>query len=300
MAGNGGDTRVLVTGSNGQLGMELQRLYKEGRFKEGPILFADMDVLDICNWSDVRSYLGTNRINVVINAAAYTNVEQAETDEKAAYAVNRDGVGVLAQVCAELGIYLVHVSTDYVFDGTQDEPYREDDRPNPTCVYGASKRAGEEEMLKAGGDGLIVRTAWLYSAFGKNFVKTMMRLSREREEVHVVADQFGSPTWARDLAEALLVMIGAGHRAHKRGIEIFHYTNEEHCSWCEFAMAIMHKIHANCVVNPIATSEYPATCRRPMYSVLDKTKIKRVYGLYIPTWEAALEKMLADPELKIQ
>ena len=295
-----GDTRVLVTGGNGQLGTELQRLYKEGRFKEGPMLFADMDVLDICNWSDVRSYLGTNRINVVINAAAYTNVEQAETDEKAAYAVNRDGVGVLAQVCAELGIYLVHISTDYVFDGTQDEPYREDDLPNPTGVYGASKRAGEEEMLKAGGDGLIVRTAWLYSAFGKNFVKTMMRLSRERSELHVVADQFGSPTWARDLAEALLVMIGAGRRVHKRGIEIFHYTNEEHCSWCEFAMAIMHKIHANCVVNPIATSEYPTVCRRPMYSVLDKTKIKRVYGLYIPTWEAALDKMLADPELKIQ
>ena len=148
MADNGGDTRVLVTGSNGQLGQELQRLYREGRFKEGPMLFADRDVLDICNWSDVRGYLGVNRIGVVINAAAYTNVEQAETDENAAYAVNRDGVGVLAQVCAELGVYLVHVSTDYVFDGTQDEPYREEDQPNPTGVYGASKRAGEEEMLK--------------------------------------------------------------------------------------------------------------------------------------------------------
>lgn len=300
MTDSGSETRVLVTGCNGQLGLELQRLYREGRFKEGPILFADRDVLDICSWSDVRGFLGTNRIDVVINAAAYTNVDKAETDSKSAYAVNRDGVCVLAQVCAELGVYLVHVSTDYVFDGRHDEPYREDEPTNPIGVYGASKRAGEEKMLgEADLNGVIVRTAWLYSAFGKNFVKTMLRLSREREDVHVVADQFGSPTWARDLAEALLVMIGAAHRRHKRGVEIYHYTNEDQCSWCEFAMAVMHLTHAACVVDPIATAEYPTTCQRPMYSVLDKTKIQRVYGLHIPTWEASLEKMLQDPELKI-
>lgn len=215
-----GDTRVLVTGSGGQLGRELQRLYKEGRFMEGPMLFADRDILDVSSWSDVRNYLGSNRIDVVVNAAAYTNVDQAETDEKSAYAVNRDGVRVLAQVCAELGIYLVHVSTDYVFDGRHDEPYREDDLTHPIGVYGASKRAGEEAMLsEAGLNGLIVRTAWLYSAFGKNFVKTMIRLSKERADVHVVADQIGSPTWARDLAEALLVMIGSAHRTHRRGLK---------------------------------------------------------------------------------
>lgn len=293
------DVRILVTGSNGQLGRELQRLYKEGRFKEGMMLFADVDVLDICSWSDVRSYLGTKKIDVVINAAAYTNVDQAENDSAAAYAVNRDGVRVLAQVCAELGIYMVHVSTDYVFDGLHEEPYREDEPTQPIGVYGASKRAGEEEMLKLPDlSGVIVRTAWLYSAFGKNFVKTMMRLGRERNEVHVVADQLGSPTWARDLAEALLVMINSQHREHKQGVEIYHYTNEEQCSWCEFAMAVMFLAKINCTVNPIATSEYPTTCRRPMYSVLDKTKIKRVYGLHIPTWEASLEKMLQDPELK--
>lgn len=301
MTDNGNETRVLVTGCNGQLGRELQRLYREGRFKEGPILFADRDVLDICSWSDVRGFLGTNRIDVVINAAAYTDVERAETDSKSAYAINRDGVRVLAQVCAELGVYLAHVSTDYVFDGRHDEPYREDEPTNPIGVYGASKRAGEEEMLKAADlDGVIVRTAWLYSAFGKNFVKTMMRLSRERPDVHVVADQFGSPTWARDLAEALLVMVRAAHRRHKRGVEIYHYTNGEQCSWCELAMAVMHLTHATCVVDPIATAEYPTTCQRPMYSVLDTTKIQRVYGLHIPTWEASLEKMLQDPELKIQ
>lgn len=300
ITGKGRGTRVLVTGANGQLGMELQRLYREGRFTEGLMLFAEHDVLDICSWSDVRSYLGANRIDVVINAAAYTDVERAESDSKSAYAVNRDGVQVLAQVCAELGVYLVHVSSDYVFDGRQDEPYREDDPTNPIGVYGASKRAGEEEMLKAGLNGAIVRTSWLYSAFGKNFVKTMIRLGREREDVHVVADQIGSPTWARDLAEALLVMIGAAHRMHKRGVEIYHYTNGEQCSWCELAMAVMHLTHAACVVEPIATAEYPTSCQRPMYSVLDTTKIKRVYGLHIPIWEASLEKMLQDPELKIQ
>ncbi|MDE7150614.1 MAG: dTDP-4-dehydrorhamnose reductase, partial [Bacteroidales bacterium] len=285
---------------NGQLGMELQRLYREGRFKEGPMLFTDRDVLDICSWSDVRGYLGTKRIDVVINAAAYTDVERAETDSRSAYAINRDGVRVLAQVCSELGVYLVHVSTDYVFDGRHDEPYREDEPTNPTGVYGASKRAGEEEMLGLELNGAIVRTSWLYSAFGKNFVKTMLRLSRERKDVHVVADQIGSPTWARDLAEALLVMIGASHRMHKRGVEIYHYANEEQCSWCELAMAVMHLTQAACVVDPIATAEYPTTCQRPMYSVLDKTKIKRVYGLHIPTWEASLEKMLRDPELEMQ
>lgn len=294
----GNDTRVLVTGCNGQLGRELQRLYREGRFKGGPMLFADRDIMDICSWSDVRSFLGSNKIDVVINAAAYTDVERAETDSQSAHDINRDGVRVLAQVCAELGVYLVHVSTDYVFDGRHDEPYREDEPTNPIGVYGASKRAGEVEMLKTADlDGVIVRTAWLYSAFGKNFVKTMLRLGRERQEVHVVADQIGSPTWARDLAEALLVMIGEEKRSRQRGVEIYHYTNEDQCSWCEFAMAIMHLKQLPCVVNPIATAEYPTICQRPPYSVLDKAKIKQAYGLYIPTWEASLEKMLQDPAL---
>ncbi|MDE5704147.1 MAG: dTDP-4-dehydrorhamnose reductase, partial [Bacteroidales bacterium] len=279
-------------------GMELQRLYREGRFTEGLMFFAGHDVLDICSWSDVRSFLGANRIDVVINAAAYANVDQAENDPKSAFAVNRDGVQVLARVCADMGVYLVHVSTDYVFDGRRDEPYTEAEAVAPLGVYGASKRAGEEEMLRTSGlDGLIVRTAWLYSAFGKNFVKTMLRLGRERQEVHVVADQIGSPTWARDLAEALLVMIGSAYRSRRHGVEIYHYANEDQCSWCEFAMAVMHMKQLSCLVNPIATSEYPTICQRPAYSLLDKSKIKRVYGLYIPPWEASLEKMLQDPAL---
>lgn len=290
--------KVLVTGSKGQLGMELQRLYKEGYYKNGMMLFVDRDILDISNWAEVRDYLGRQEIDVLINTAAYTAVDKAEDEPEIAYSTNKDGINVLSHVCEELGIYMLHISTDYVFGGSSDVPYKEDDATSPIGVYGASKKAGEDEMLKSAVNGTIIRTAWLYSAFGNNFVKTMLRLGKERNHVTVVADQYGSPTWARDLAETLLKIVSREDIGLRTGIEIFHYTNEGKCSWCEFARAIMQQSRAVCVVDPIETADYPSTCKRPMYSVLDKSKIKETYGLQIPSWEESLEKMLKDPALR--
>lgn len=285
---------VLVTGCNGQLGSELKRLSKDSRFSFCRFLFVDIDVLDICNEAEVQNYMKQNKVDVVVNCAAYTAVDKAESDTKSAFAVNREGVSILAEACVECNAYMIHVSTDYVFDGTAHEPYKETDKVNPIGVYGLSKRAGEEAMAAKGVRGMIVRTAWLYSAFGNNFVKTMLRLGSERKEVMVVADQYGSPTWAADLAEAIMTILLQTDFTAKEGLEIYHYTNEGACTWYEFASAIMHLAGRNCKVQPISTAEYPTSCRRPAYSVLDKTKIKQTYNLHIPEWDESLQKMLAD------
>lgn len=285
---------VLVTGCNGQLGSELKRLSKDSRFSFCRFLFVDIAVLDICNEAEVQNYMKQNKVDLVVNCAAYTAVDKAEEDRKSAFAVNRDGVSVLAESCVECDAYMIHVSTDYVFDGTAHEPYKETDAVNPIGVYGLSKRAGEEAMAAKGVRGMIIRTAWLYSAFGNNFVKTMLRLGEERKEVMVVADQYGTPTWAADLAEAIMTILLQTDFAAKQGLEIYHYTNEGACTWYEFASAIMHLAGRNCKVQPISTDEYPTSCRRPAYSVLDKTKIKQTYNLHIPEWDDSLQKMLAD------
>lgn len=285
---------VLVTGCNGQLGSELKRLSKDSRFSFCRFLFVDIAVLDICNEAEVQNYMKQNKVDLVVNCAAYTAVDKAEEDRKSAFAVNRDGVSVLAESCVECDAYMIHVSTDYVFDGTAHEPYKETDAVNPIGVYGLSKRAGEEAMAAKGVRGMIIRTAWLYSAFGNNFVKTMLRLGEERKEVMVVADQYGTPTWAADLAEAIMTILLQTDFAAKQGLEIYHYTNEGACTWYEFASAIMHLAGRNCKVQPISTDEYPTSCRRPAYSVLDKTKIKQTYHLHIPEWDDSLQKMLAD------
>lgn len=285
---------VLVTGSNGQLGNEIRRAAKDSRFSFCRFIFVDVDVLDICNRADVQNCIMSHNVDLVINCAAYTAVEKAESDVEAAYAVNRDGVAVLAECCAENGTFMLHVSTDYVFDGNAKEPYKESDAVNPTGVYGASKRAGEEAMSAKGVNGMIIRTAWLYSSFGKNFVKTMLRLGDERREVNVVADQQGCPTWACDLAAAIMQIILKTDFKTRKGIEIYHFTNEGECSWYEFASAIMQMAGKDCKVLPISTAEYPSSCRRPLYSVLSKEKIKKEFGLEIPLWDEALQKMLLE------
>lgn len=285
---------VLVTGCNGQLGNELKRLAKDSRFSFCRFLFVDIAILDICNEAEVQNYMKQNKVDLVVNCAAYTAVDKAEEDRNSAFAVNRDGVRVLAESCVDCDAYMIHVSTDYVFDGTAHEPYKETDAVNPIGVYGLSKRAGEEAMAAKGVRGMIIRTAWLYSAFGNNFVKTMLRLGEERKEVMVVADQYGTPTWAADLAEAIMTILLQTDFTTKQGLEIYHYTNEGACTWYEFASAIMHLAGRNCKVQPISTTEYPTSCRRPAYSVLDKTKIKQTYNLHIPEWDDSLQKMLAD------
>ncbi|MDE7072979.1 MAG: dTDP-4-dehydrorhamnose reductase, partial [Bacteroidales bacterium] len=215
---------VLVTGCNGQLGMELRRLSNDSRCAFCRFLFVDVDVLDICNRPEVHNYMKMNKVDVVVNAAAYTAVDKAETEPGLAFAVNRDGVAVLADCCVENHAFLIHVSTDYVFDGTADMPYKEHDQVNPIGVYGKSKRAGEEEMMAKGVYGMIIRTAWLYSGYGNNFVKTMLRLGSEREQVMVVADQHGTPTWAADLAGAIIEIIVQTDFSKRQGVEVYHYT----------------------------------------------------------------------------
>lgn len=289
-----GRLTVLVTGCDGQLGSELRKLAKSGDCSFCRFLFVDVSVLDICNRADVHNYFKTNHIDVIVNCAAYTAVDRAEDEPESAFAVNRDGVGILAECCVEEGAYMIHISTDYVFDGTGHVPYRETDAVNPIGVYGLSKRAGEEAMMEKGVDGLIIRTAWLYSSYGKNFVKTMLRLGSEKEQVAVVADQHGTPTWAADLARTILHILQNTDIKHTHGLEIFHYTDEGECTWYEFASAIMQMGGKKCQVMPISTDEYPASCRRPAYSVLDKTKIKERFGLEIPLWDDSLQRMLAE------
>ena len=284
-----GRLTVLVTGCDGQLGSELRKLAKSGDCSFCRFLFVDVSVLDICNRADVHNYFKTNHIDVIVNCAAYTAVDRAEDEPESAFAVNRDGVGILAECCVEEGAYMIHISTDYVFDGTGHVPYRE-----TIGVYGLSKRAGEEAMMEKGVDGLIIRTAWLYSSYGKNFVKTMLRLGSEKEQVAVVADQHGTPTWAADLARTILHILQNTDIKNTHGLEIFHYTDEGECTWYEFASAIMQMGGKKCQVMPISTDEYPASCRRPAYSVLDKTKIKERFGLEIPLWDDSLQRMLAE------
>ncbi|MBD5388146.1 dTDP-4-dehydrorhamnose reductase [bacterium] len=285
---------VLVTGCGGQLGSELRRLSKDPRCSSCRFLFVDVDMLDICNRADVQNYMKSNKVDLVVNCAAYTSVEKAESNRELAFAVNADGVGVLAASCVECDAFMLHISTDYVFDGTAAEPYKETDAVNPIGVYGLSKRAGEQAMLDKGVRGMVIRTAWLYSAFGNNFVKTMLRLGQERQEVTVVADQHGTPTWAADLAGAIIEIILQTDFSKQQGLEIYHYTNEGECTWYEFASAIMQLSGSNCKVLPISTSEYPSSCRRPAYSVLDKNKIKKAFGIRIPEWDDSLRRMLED------
>ncbi|MCM1532183.1 MAG: dTDP-4-dehydrorhamnose reductase [Bacteroides sp.] len=285
---------VLVTGCNGQLGSELRRLTKDARCSHCRFLFVDRDVLDICSRADVQNYMKINKVDLVVNCAAYTAVDKAENDRALAFAVNGEGVSILAESCVESDAFMINISTDYVFDGTAYEPYTETDEVRPIGVYGLSKRAGENAMMEKGVRGMIIRTAWLYSAFGNNFVKTMLRLGDEKEQVMVVADQQGTPTWAADLADAIIRIILQTDLSKRQGLEIYHYSNEGECSWYEFASAIMQMAGKDCKVLPISTAEYPTSCRRPAYSVLDKTKIKQEFGIEIPEWDDSLRKMLED------
>ena len=281
---------VLVTGANGQLGSSIH-----ARISQYPgynFLFTDIDTLDICDKEAVRKYVLENDVQYVMNCAAYTAVDKAEDNQELCDKLNHVAPGYLAAAAEACGAALIQVSTDYVFDGTGHTPYTEEAATCPNSVYGFTKLAGEQAVMKHCSRAMIIRTAWLYSIYGNNFVKTMLRLGRERETLGVVFDQIGTPTYANDLARAIFAAVN-------RGIVpgIYHFSNEGVCSWYDFTLAI-HRLAGikTCKVSPLHTDEFPAKAPRPHYSVLDKTKIKKTFGIDIPHWEASLAVCMKNLE----
>ena len=276
---------VLVTGANGQLGSEIQN----NTHRISNYYFSDADSLDITDAQAIRAFVQQHAINLIVNCAAYTNVDKAEDDCATAEAINHTAVAHLASVCKEFQLPLIHISTDYVFGGTKNTPYRETDATQPLGVYGRTKLAGEQAIQNSGIEHLIIRTSWLYSlCFGNNFVKTIQRLSGERPQLKVVADQVGTPTNAADLADFIVQAIENAWYQGKR--EVYHFSNEGVCSWYDFAVAIVAATGNTCEVLPCTSAEFPSKVTRPSYSVLDKTKLKTDFGYRIPYWRDSFLK----------
>ena len=277
---------ILITGANGQLGNEMRVLATE--HPEYTYFFTDVQELDICDEQAVMNFVQENDIDCIVNCAAYTAVDKAEESVELCNKLNHIAPGYLAKAATLRGAALIQVSTDYVFDGTNHIPYRETEPTCPNSVYGRTKLAGEEEAMKQCPRTMIIRTAWLYSTFGNNFVKTMIRLGREKEQLGVIFDQVGTPTYARDLARAIYAAI-----AQDVPSGVFHFSNEGVCSWYDFTRAI-HRIAGitTCRVRPLHTEEYPTPAARPHYSVLDKTKIKETLNIEIPYWEDSLRECM--------
>jgi len=270
--------KILITGSNGQLGTELSKLLPNA-------VLTDVAELDITNLADVQQFVRENKIKTIVNCAAYTAVDKAEDDVELATKINVLGPENLAK----MGCKIVHISTDYVFDGTGYKPYTPEDETKPVSVYGKTKRAGELAVLNNAKEAIVIRTAWLYSPYGNNFVKTMRRLGAERESLNVVTDQIGTPTYAADLAAAIVKVLP---QISEKTKGIYHFTNEGVCSWYDFAAEIMNQSHLPCKINPILSSAYPTRATRPFYSVLDKSKTKTTFNIKIQHWKRALEECL--------
>ena len=275
--------KILVTGANGQLGQCLQKI--SSQFEEFEFIFTDSETLDITNKEEVNDFFWQNAPDFCINAAAYTAVDLAETDIEKAFLVNADGTENLAEACAENNAQFIHVSTDYVFDGENNLAYTEEDFTNPLGVYGASKLAGDELALEVNPCSVILRTSWVYSEFGKNFVKTMLNLFATKEELNIVADQFGQPTNANDLAEAIMKII----KSEKITPGIFNFSNLGRISWFDFAEKIAELSEAKIKLNAIETSQYPTPAKRPKNSVLDLDKISKTYAIQLKPWEESIE-----------
>ena len=279
---------VLITGANGQLGNEMRVLSEE--YPEYAYFFTDVAELDICNEQAVMDFVKANGIHAIVNCAAYTAVDNAEDNEELCTRLNADAVGYLAKSAEANGAEFIQISTDYVFDGTAHVPYRETDPTCPNSVYGSTKLEGERNALAYCSRAMVIRTAWLYSTFGNNFVKTMIRLGKERESLGVIFDQVGTPTYARDLAHVIFEAI-------RQGVVpgVYHFSNEGVCSWYDFTKAI-HRLAGitSCVVKPLHTEEYPTKAKRPHYSVLDKTKIKKMYNIEIPYWMDSLAECISQ------
>jgi dTDP-4-dehydrorhamnose reductase len=283
---------ILITGANGQLGSEIKKL--SPLFPSFTFFFTDIEQLDLLDKPSLREFIVQNQIHYVINCAAYTAVDKAEDEPQICRMVNRDAVQNLAEAIKGKA-RIIHISTDYVFDGKGNLPLKETDPVNPQSVYGKTKMEGEQILMEILPESMIVRTSWLYSEFGNNFVKTMLRLGKEREQLNVVNDQFGTPTYAADLASTLLHITKFAEEENTFPSGIYHYSNESACSWYDFCLKIFELTGIqNCKVHPIPTSEYPTKATRPQYSVLDKTKIKQTFGLEIPSWEDSLKNMLSS------
>ena len=280
--------RVLITGSNGQLGSEIKELAVN--YDKIECVFKDLPELDICDADVLDVFITDYNINVVINCAAYTAVDKAEKAADIAEQVNSTGVSNLVYALEKINGKLIHISTDYVFDGNHSVPYKESDLVSPIGVYGKTKRAGELTVINSNIDAIVIRTSWLYSSYGNNFVKTMLRLGNEKKSLNVIFDQIGTPTYARDLAKTCLdILCGESSANLNNDGKIYHYSNEGATSWYDFATAIMELGNVDCKVVPIRTIDYPTLAKRPQYSVLDKSKIKSDFKLKIPHWRDSLE-----------
>lgn len=277
---------ILITGANGQLGNEMRALVTLNAAHT--YFFTDVDELDICDEVAVNTFVDKYAIDLIVNCAAYTAVDAAEDNRELNDRLNHLAPGYLARAVQSRGGGIIHVSTDYVFDGTNHTPYTEDDPTCPASAYGTAKLAGENNVLSNCEKAVVIRTAWLYSTFGNNFVKTMLRLGRERDALGIVFDQAGTPTYARDLAAAIYTMINKGLVSG-----VYHFSNEGVCSWYDFTIAI-HRLAGitGCRISPLHSAEYPAKAPRPHYSVLDKTKIKKTFGIEIPHWESSLAECI--------
>ena len=293
---NNAYSKILVSGKNGQLGKELQDLVSANANHE--FIFFDRQELNIADEAAFANIFQKHKPSFFINCAAYTAVDKAETDQENAYIINAEAVGNIAKQCAAYKTKLIHVSTDYVFDGTANEPYKEDDATNPINYYGYTKWLGEQLALNNNPDSIIIRTSWVYSEFGNNFVKTMLRLMNERAAINVVNDQFGSPTYAKDLAEAIMKIVNSEQLAVTRltltahHSPVYHFSNDGIISWYDFAVTIRDIKKLNCIINPIPTSSYPTPAKRPAYSGLDKTKIVNTFNIQLKSWKESLNKCL--------
>ena len=280
---------ILVTGSNGQLGNELKVLSK--KFPSYNFLFVSREQLSIENEQSLQNFFKENPINYCINCAAYTAVDKAESEKEKAFLINADAVGKLATICSEYKTKLIHISTDYVYDGNVHSPLKEENAVGPVNVYGASKLKGEALALNNNPSTLIIRTSWVYSSFGNNFVKTMLRLFKEKKEINVINDQTGCPTYAADLAFVVMKFIERTQQGEAFS-GIVNYSNSGITNWYEFAKEIKSLVNSNCKINPIPTSSYPTPAKRPLYSVLDTSKIKELLEMKIPSWQESLKKCI--------
>lgn len=285
---------ILVTGSSGQLGQSIKKIAVN--YSSYDFIFATRSNLDLSDNQSINSFFQNKSIDLIINCAAYTAVDKAESDEVLADKINHLAVKQLAEIALEKDIKLIHISTDYVFNGMQFRPYIETDVVSPQSIYGETKLNGEQALQEImQHNALIIRTSWVYSSFGNNFVKTMLKLGNDRESLNVIFDQVGTPTYAQDLASTIMAIVtSANFNQDKLPTDIFHYSNEGVCSWYDFSKAIFELADIQCNISPIETKDYPTPAARPHYSLLNKTKIKHVYNLTIPYWKDSLQQCLYE------
>lgn len=281
-------SNILVTGANGQLGSEIRTL--ASNYNQYHFFFTTKSDLDITSIDSIREFCTANQINTIINCAAYTAVDKAEEETDFCNAVNNTATANLATIAKEQNIKLIHTSTDYVFNGINHVGFKEDDVPNPINVYGKTKWLGEEALKRINPENsIIIRTSWVYSSFGNNFVKTMLKLAETREQLTIISDQIGTPTYAHDLAKTMLDILP---KINNVEVETYHYANEGVCTWYDFAFEIFSKTNTNCKVLPIETKDYPTAALRPLFSVMNKSKIKNAFQIEIPHWKTSLENCL--------